>query len=76
MCGGREVPLLPGTAFVIPAGAVHSFNTAGDETLDVFAFHPDSDFGPTGTNHPMVNRTIVGGVAASRIVEIQTKLGQ
>jgi hypothetical protein len=43
-----------GTAFVIPAGAVHSFNTAEGETLDVFAFHPDSDFGPTGTDHPVL----------------------
>ena len=73
LCGDREVPLLPGTAFVIPAGAEHSFNTSEGETLDVFAFHPDSDFGPTGTDHPMVNRTIVGGVSASCLPEIQTK---
>jgi hypothetical protein len=25
----------------------------------VIAYHPDSDFGPTHENHPMVNRTIV-----------------
>ena len=26
------------------------------ETMDVVAFHPDSGFGPTTTNHPMPSR--------------------
>ncbi len=29
------------------------------EEMDVIAFHPDSDFGPTDTNHPMLNRTYI-----------------
>ncbi|MSQ82944.1 MAG: hypothetical protein EXR77_08510 [Myxococcales bacterium] len=29
------------------------------ETLDVLAWHPDSDFGPTDQTHPMVNRTLL-----------------
>jgi hypothetical protein len=40
--------------------------------LDVFAFHPDSDFGPAADDHPMVNRTVVGGVPASLLPGIQT----
>ena len=54
-----------------PAGT-HSFMTF-DEQMSVIAFHPDSDFGATDVNHPMINRTIVDGVPASLIPEIQTK---
>ena len=72
-----EWTLEPGTAFVIPANVRHAFETTAgpgeeEETLDVFAFHPDSDFGPAPTDHPMVNRTVVDGVSASLIPEIQT----
>jgi hypothetical protein len=28
-----------------------------DSHLDVIAYHPDTDFGPTDDNHPMINRT-------------------
>lgn len=49
-------PLTAGLAFVIPAGAQHSFVTT-NEALRVIAFHPDSDFGPTHEHHPMINRT-------------------
>lgn len=66
------IPLRPGSAFVIPTGAMHSFNTS-DETLDVIAFHPDSDTGMTDDDHPMVNRTMVAGVSASKIPEIRTR---
>lgn len=50
----------------------HKFDTA-DQNLDVIAFHPDSDFGPEDEFHPMINRTIVGGVSANAIDEIRTK---
>lgn len=53
-----EYALEPGLCFVIHTDAPHSFHTAG-EALRVLAFHPDSDFGPTHENHPMVNRTIL-----------------
>ena len=51
-------PLSPGMGWRIPTGAKHSFFTT-DESLDVIAWHPDSDFGPTDGNHPMINRTIL-----------------
>jgi quercetin dioxygenase-like cupin family protein len=56
----RRYPLRPGLAFVIAAGAMHSFHT-DREPLLVIAYHPDSDFGPTHECHPMVNRTILPG---------------
>ncbi len=67
------IPLRPGSAFVIPTEVMHSFNTS-DETLDVIAFHPDSDTGMTDDDHPMVNRTMVDGVSASRIPAIRTQV--
>lgn len=52
-------PLVPGMAFVIPRHGLHRFLTERLE-LDVIAYHPDSDWGPTDEDHPMVNRTWVG----------------
>lgn len=67
-----ESKLFAGLGWVIPAGAEHCFYT-DDETMDIIAFHPDSDTGPADENHPMVNRTIVDGVSAAKIDEIRTK---
>jgi len=50
--------LRPGSVFLIPAGLRHSFHTGKDHLL-IVAFHPDSDFGPTDQDHPMINRTLV-----------------
>ena len=63
--------LSPGMVWYIPTGCLHAFYTA-EEALDVIAWHPDSDFGPTHTNHPMVNRTHIEGASASSIPKIQT----
>ena len=53
-----DVPLRPGLGWLIPAGLRHSFHTQ-ETALDVFAWHPDSDFGPTDADHPMINRTLI-----------------
>jgi hypothetical protein len=83
-----ELPLTKGMIFVIkedngrdktegldgklyPFGQ-HAFKTE-NSSMDVIAFHPDSDFGATDTEHPMINRTIVEGVSASKLTKIQTK---
>lgn len=50
----------------------HSFYTF-EESMDVIAFHPDSDFGAVDEFHPMINRTIVNGISANSIDEIKTK---
>jgi hypothetical protein len=52
--------LRPGLAFYIPTDGRHRFVTSWSE-MDVIAYHPDSDWGPTDDEHPMVNRTWVGG---------------
>jgi quercetin dioxygenase-like cupin family protein len=50
-------PLTPGMGWRIPAGVLHAFVTHTD-SLDILAWHPDSDFGPTDEDHPMLNRTV------------------
>ncbi|NNA54532.1 cupin domain-containing protein [Pseudomonas koreensis] len=52
--------LLAGNIFYIPDGARHRFCTE-DNHMDVIAYHPDSDWGPTDREHPMINRTWVNG---------------
>lgn len=59
---GERLDLLPGMIWVIPAETVHSFHTVDSgSTLNVIAYHPDTDFGPQDENHPMLNRTWVDG---------------
>tara|TARA_R110000824_G_scaffold53063_1_gene147202 strand:+ start:10 stop:834 length:825 start_codon:yes stop_codon:yes gene_type:complete len=82
-----NLPLIKGMIFVIkewdgvtfatgldnnqhPIGE-HSFNT-DKESLDVIAFHPDSDFGATDVEHPMINRTYVDGKSVKTMTEIMT----
>ncbi|MCX4026877.1 cupin domain-containing protein [Endozoicomonas sp. SM1973] len=54
------IELHEGMIFIIPTGAVHNFKTT-QQSMDVIAYHPDSDWGPTHEEHPMINRTWVGG---------------
>lgn len=51
-----EVPLDRGMVFLLDAHERHSFRTA-DAPMDVIAYHPDSDWGPTDAAHPMKTRT-------------------
>jgi len=44
----------------------HKFSTSSESGMCVIAYHPDSDFGPTDDDHPMVNRTIVDGVPVNQ----------
>ena len=62
----RSDPLRPGTVFYIQKNGNHRFRT-DESRLSVIAMHPDSDFGPDDSNHPMVNRTMVNGVSASEL---------
>lgn len=69
------IPLTLGNVFIIPTDGHHSFFT-DDSEMDVIAYHPDSDTGPTHDDHPMINRTIVGGISAANLQEIRTaKIG-
>jgi quercetin dioxygenase-like cupin family protein len=47
-----------GNIFIIPAGVLHHFETDGSQ-MDIVAFHPDSDFGPTDEKHQMLEATNV-----------------
>jgi len=53
-----EHPLTKGSMFCLPEGEVHSFKTIGS-SMEIIAYHPDSDFGPTDENHPMLNKTLI-----------------
>lgn len=44
---GNKVPLAPGLLFSITPDGLHKFSTLDGESMDVIAFHPDSDWGPT-----------------------------
>ena len=47
-----------GSVFLLHAHSKHSFRTdVSGSTMDVIAFHPDSDWGPQDGLHPMLNRT-------------------
>jgi hypothetical protein len=51
-------PLTPGSVFLLPSHELHAFRTTHGRTfMDVIAYHPDSDWGPTDAVHPMLNRT-------------------
>lgn len=56
--GTTVVKLKAGDCFHIPAMVKHKFNTY-HSAMNVIAFHPDSDWGPTNEVHPMINRTII-----------------
>lgn len=69
-----RIPLTERMLFAIHAGGRHKFRT-GKHGMRVLAYHPDSDFGPTDRDHPMINRTMVDGVSANQLTEIQTPIG-
>jgi len=69
----RTYDLEPGKIFIIHEEGMHKFKTDTNANLTVIAYHPDSDFGPVDEDHPMINRTIVDGVSAAKIKEIQTQ---
>jgi len=66
-----ETDLKPGMLFCIHPEGKHKFRTTTSE-MRVLAYHPDSDFGPTDQDHPMINRTMVNGVSARNIPAIHT----
>lgn len=57
---GREIPLLPNQIFLLPPEELHSFHTT-QSYLSIVVYHPDSDFGPTHEDHPMINKTEIDG---------------
>lgn len=56
----QAINLKTGDLFYIARNTVHHFVTS-HSSMDVIAYHPDSDWGPTHDEHPMINRTWVDG---------------
>ncbi len=52
-----EIPLQKGNVFCLKEMEKHCFYT-DDSEMRIVAYHPDSDWGPTDENHPMLNRTL------------------
>jgi quercetin dioxygenase-like cupin family protein len=67
-----KIPLVPGVGWFLPEGSPHCFHTEGN-TMDVIAWHPDTDTGPNDEDHPMLNRTYVDGTSARYCDTIRTK---
>lgn len=75
-------PLEPGSIFFLPPETWHGFWTfaasadGGRSALTVVAFHPDSDFGATDDEHPMLNRTYFGMLerlrSAARMTDVRS----
>lgn len=53
-----QAPLSEGSVFRLSEMSSHCFNT-DDSPMAIIAYHPDSDWGPTDENHPMLNRTLI-----------------
>jgi hypothetical protein len=70
-------PLKSGSIFYLPTNGLHKFLTdrSPDSSISLVAYHPDSDFGPSHEQHPMLNRTIVDGVSANspELASIRTR---
>lgn len=65
-----EVDLRPGMGWLIEEATVHSFHThefgPEEQPLDVIAFHPETNWGPTDESHPMLDYTLIGEGRAVR----------
>jgi hypothetical protein len=58
--------LKPQQFFVVQANQIHQFLTMDNE-LRIFVFHPDSDFGPSNAEHPMINRSLIEGISVTEL---------
>ena len=56
---GRQ-PLAAAQAFILAPDEAHCFHT-DVEAMHIVVYHPDSDFGPAPKDHPMINKTMLGG---------------
>ena len=55
---GWKIELNAGGIFCLQESELHSFMTT-DCSMDIIAFHPDSEDGPTDSKHPMISRTYI-----------------
>lgn len=55
-----ELPLKAGCVFRLGEMSQHCFFTESSR-MGIITYHPDSDWGPTDANNPMLNRTLMAG---------------
>jgi hypothetical protein len=54
-----QKPLFEGCVFFLSAGELHGFSTMADQCgLDLVTYHPDSEWGPSDDDHPMLSSTV------------------
>jgi len=53
-----ELPLKEGYVFKLKPMSQHCFFTDKEE-MTIITYHPDSDWGPTDDQHPMLNKTLI-----------------
>lgn len=58
----KKINLTVNSIFLLHPNEIHSFHTK-ESHLSIFVYHPDSDFGPTHDEHPMLNRTYIDGIS-------------
>lgn len=61
-----QIDLSPMTFFIVQDNILHQFLTT-DSDLRIFVFHPDSDFGPSNEEHPMINRSFIEGTSVTEL---------
>ncbi|OLR26848.1 hypothetical protein BLD50_04920 [Bacillus cereus] len=54
-----EINLVAGSVFCLDEMKQHCFRTDNNNYMKIVAYHPDSDWGPSDENHPMLNRTLI-----------------
>jgi hypothetical protein len=67
MARGRDLklndwhePLFKGCVFLLNTGELHAFSTMADERgMDLVTYHPDSEWGPSDDDHPMLASTLL-----------------
>lgn len=56
----KEIKLSTGCIFSLEEQELHRFRTENTH-MNIIAFHPDGEWGPTDENHTMLNRTYLAG---------------
>ncbi|HDR8128707.1 TPA: hypothetical protein QC448_004594 [Bacillus cereus] len=55
----ETIDLVEGSVFCLDEMKQHCFHTDENNHMKIVAYHPDSDWGPSDENHPMLNRTFI-----------------
>ena len=55
-----QKPLFEGCVFLLNTGELHAFSTMADQRgMDLVTYHPDSEWGPSDDDHPMLASTML-----------------